>query len=138
MEQVFSYIISLGAERDDAYHLHGHRSVYWHEIRKGLKSGLFVGVGFVGLGVVTAFADYQLQRPIEGYFRHLPPTVKRFDMGWPAAAAVATQYSSGSIDYPNLSGCQLPDVDYQDNTYSELSTSGTTGTSPLSVQWLTS
>ena len=54
------------------------------------------------------------------------------------SCSCSLQYSSGSIDYPNLSGCQLPDVDYQDNTYQWISTSGTTGTSPLSVQWLTS
>lgn len=33
------------------------------------------------------------------------------------SCSCSLQYSSGRIDYPNLSGCQLPDVDYQDNTY---------------------
>ena len=69
MEQVFSYIISLGASVMMPIIFTVIGLCIGMKFGKALKSGLFVGVGFVG---------YQLQRPIEGYFRHLPPTVKRF------------------------------------------------------------
>lgn len=117
MEQVFSYIISLGASVMMPIIFTVIGLCIGMKFGKALKSGLFVGVGFVGLGVVTALLTTNFNDPLKAIsdIYHLQLNV--FDMGWPAAAAVAYNTSSGSINYPNLSGCQLPDVDYQDNTY---------------------
>ena len=54
MEQVFSYIIALGASvmMPIIFTIIG--MCIGMKFGKALKSGLFVGVGFVGLGVVTA------------------------------------------------------------------------------------
>ena len=54
MEQVFSYIISLGASvmMPILFTIIG--LCIGMKFGKSLKSGLYVGVGFVGLGIVTA------------------------------------------------------------------------------------
>ena len=67
---------------------------------KALKSGLFVGVGFVGLGVVTALLTTNFNTPLSSIsdFYHLQLNV--FDMGWPAAAAVAYNTAVGALIIP--------------------------------------
>lgn len=67
---------------------------------KALKSGLFVGVGFVGLGVVTALLTTNFNGPLSSIsdFYHLQLNV--FDMGWPAAAAVAYNTAIGALIIP--------------------------------------
>ena len=67
---------------------------------KALKSGLFVGVGFVGLGVVTALLTTNFNSPLKAIsdLYHLQLNV--FDMGWPAAAAVAYNTAVGALIIP--------------------------------------
>ena len=118
MEQVFSYIISLGASVMMPIIFTVIGLCIGMKFGKALKSGLFVGVGFVGLGVVTALLTTNFNDPLKAIsdIYHLQLNV--FDMGWPAAAAVAYNTAVGA-DYPNLLGCQLPDVDNQDHPYGE-------------------
>jgi PTS system galactitol-specific IIC component len=73
MEQVFSYIISLGASVMMPIIFTVIGLCIGMKFGKALKSGLFVG----GLGCGDGFADNQLQRPFEGNLRHLSPTVER-------------------------------------------------------------
>ena len=89
MEQVFSYIISLGASVMMPIIFTVIGLCIGMKFGKALKSGLFVGVGFVGLGVVTALLTTNFNDPLKGIsdLYHLQLNV--FDMGWPAAAAVA-------------------------------------------------
>ena len=56
---------------------------------KALKSGLLVGVGFVGLSVVTALLTSSLGPALSQVVEIYGLQLKVFDMGWPAAAAVA-------------------------------------------------
>ena len=54
MEQVFSYVISFGASVMMPIIFTVIGLCIGMKFGKALKSGLFVGVGFVGLGIVTA------------------------------------------------------------------------------------
>ncbi|MFR9649071.1 MAG: PTS transporter subunit IIC [Rikenellaceae bacterium] len=56
---------------------------------KALHSGLFVGVGFVGLGVITALLTSTLGPVLSAIVQNYGLELEVFDMGWPAAAAVA-------------------------------------------------
>lgn len=100
MEQVFSYIISFGASvmMPILFTIIG--LCIGMNFGKALKSGLFVGVGFVGLGVVTALLTTNFNRPLSSIsdFYHLQLNV--FDMGWPAAAAVAYNTAIGALIIP--------------------------------------
>ena len=89
MEQVFSYIISLGASVMMPIIFTVIGLCIGMKFGKALKSGLFVGVGFVGLGVVTALLTTNFNDPLKAIsdIYHLQLNV--FDMGRPAAAAVA-------------------------------------------------
>ena len=64
MEQVFSYIISLGASvmMPILFTIIG--LCIGMKFGKALKSGLYVGVGFVGLGIVTALLTNNFGNPL--------------------------------------------------------------------------
>ena len=83
MEQVFGYIIALGASvmMPIIFTIIG--MCIGMKFGKALKSGLFVGVGFVGLGVVTALLTTNFNSPLKAIsdLYHLQLNV--FDMGWP-------------------------------------------------------
>ncbi len=56
---------------------------------KALLSGLYVGVGFVGLGIVTSLLTTTLGPILGAIVENYGLKLAIFDMGWPAAAAVA-------------------------------------------------
>lgn len=100
MEQVFKYILGLGAAvmMPIIFTIIG--MCIRMKFSKALKSGLFVGVGFVGLGVVTALLTTNFDNPLKTIsdLYHLQLNV--FDMGWPAAAAVAYNTAVGALIIP--------------------------------------
>ena len=100
MENVFSYIISLGASvmMPIIFTIIG--LCIGMKFGKALKSGLYVGVGFVGLGIVTALLTSNFGNPLTliSQIYHLQLNV--FDMGWPAAASVAYNTAVGALIIP--------------------------------------
>ena len=107
MDQVFKYIIGLGASvmMPIIFTIIG--LCIGMKFGKALKSGLFVGVGFVGLGVVTALLTSNFNDPLKAIsdIYHLQLNV--FDMGWPAAAAVAYNTAVGALIIPICLGVNL-------------------------------
>ena len=67
---------------------------------KALKSGLYVGVGFVGLGIVTALLTDNFKLPLQEIEQIFSLNLSVFDMGWPAAAAVAYNTAVGALIIP--------------------------------------
>ena len=67
---------------------------------KSLKSGLYVGVGFVGLGIVTALLTTNFGGPLSDISELYGLQLGVFDMGWPAAAAVAYNTAVGALIIP--------------------------------------
>ena len=67
---------------------------------KSLKSGLYVGVGFVGLGIVTALLTNNFGGPLSDISKLYNLQLGVFDMGWPAAAAVAYNTAVGALIIP--------------------------------------
>jgi len=67
---------------------------------KSLKSGLYVGVGFVGLGIVTALLTTNFNTPLDSISKIFQLDLSVFDMGWPAAAAVAYNTAVGALIIP--------------------------------------
>ena len=59
-----------------------------------------VGVGFVGLSVVTALLTSSLGPALSKVVEIYGLQLKVFDMGWPAAAAVAYNTSVGAFIIP--------------------------------------
>ncbi len=104
MEQVFSYIISLGAAvmMPILFTIIG--LCIGMKFGKALKSGLFVGVGFIGLNVVTKLLTDNFTSPLEGISELYQLALSVFDMGWPAAAAVAYNTAVGALIIPILLG----------------------------------
>lgn len=100
MESVFSYIISLGASvmMPVIFTIIG--LCIGMKFGQALKSGLYIGVGFVGLGIVTALLTTNFSNPLTliSEIYHLQLNV--FDMGWPAAAAVAYNTAVGALIIP--------------------------------------
>ena len=100
MEQVFSYIISLGASvmMPILFTIIG--LCIGMKFGKALKSGLYVGVGFVGLGIVTALLTNNFGSPLSEISKLYNLQLGVFDMGWPAAAAVAYNTAVGALIIP--------------------------------------
>ena len=100
MEQVFSYIISLGASvmMPILFTIIG--LCIGMKFGKSLKSGLYVGVGFVGLGIVTALLTTNFGGPLSDISELYGLQLGVFDMGWPAAAAVAYNTAVGALIIP--------------------------------------
>ena len=100
MEQVFSYIISLGASvmMPILFTIIG--LCIGMKFGKSLKSGLYVGVGFVGLGIVTALLTTNFGSPLSEISKLYDLQLGVFDMGWPAAAAVAYNTAVGALIIP--------------------------------------
>ena len=89
MEEVFKYIIGLGAAvmMPIIFTILG--VCIGIKLPKALKSGLLVGVGFVGLSVVTALLTSSLGPALSKMVEIYGLELGIFDMGWPSAAAVA-------------------------------------------------
>ena len=100
MEQVFAYIIGLGAAvmMPILFTIIG--LCIGMKFGKALKSGLYVGVGFVGLGIVTALLTTNFKTPLGSIADIFQLNLKVFDMGWPAAAAVAYNTAVGALIIP--------------------------------------
>ncbi|MFR9620977.1 MAG: PTS transporter subunit IIC [Rikenellaceae bacterium] len=87
--EIFSYIIQLGAAvmMPIIFTILG--ICLGVKPSKALQSGLFVGVGFVGLGIITALLTTTLGPVLASIVDSYGLELEVFDMGWPAAAAVA-------------------------------------------------
>ena len=107
MEQIFSYVISLGASvmMPILFTIIG--LCIGMRFGKSLKSGLYVGVGFVGLGIVTALLTNNFNSPLKQISELYGLQLRVFDMGWPAAAAVAYGTAVGALIIPICLGVNL-------------------------------
>ena len=107
MEAVFSYIIGLGAAvmMPIIFTILG--VCIGIKFGKALKSGLLVGVGFVGLSVITGLLTDSLGEPLKKVTEIYGLSLGIFDMGWPAAASVAYNTSVGAFIIPVCLGVNL-------------------------------
>ena len=107
MEQVFSYIIGLGAAvmMPIIFTILG--VCIGIKFSKALKSGLLVGVGFVGLSVITSLLTSTLGPALSKVVEIYGLQLKVFDMGWPAAASVAYNTSVGAFIIPICLGINI-------------------------------
>jgi PTS system galactitol-specific IIC component len=72
-----------------------------------MKSGLKVGVGFVGLSIITALLTSSLGPALNKVVGIYDLQLQVFDMGWPAAAAVAYNTAVGAFIIPVCLGVNL-------------------------------
>ncbi len=74
---------------------------------KAVKSGLLVGVGFIGLSIVTALLTSALGPALGNVVEVYGLRLKVFDMGWPAAASIAYNTSVGAFVIPVCLGVNI-------------------------------
>ncbi len=107
MREVFSYVIGLGAAVMMPIIFTALGLFIGIKFTKALKSGLLVGVGFVGLGVVTALLTSNLGPALKGMTALYHLNLPYFDLGWPAAAAVAYSCAVGAFIIPVCLGVNV-------------------------------
>lgn len=107
MEQVFAYIISLGAAVMMPIIFLVLGLCIGLNFNKALMSGLKVGVGFIGLGIVTALLTTSMKGPLESVVEIYHLQLHVFDMGWPAAASVAYNTAVGAFIIPVCLGVNI-------------------------------
>lgn len=107
MEAVFKYIIGLGAAvmMPIIFTILG--VCIGIKFGNALKSGLKVGVGFVGLSIVTALLTSSLGPALDSVVSIYDLQLHVFDMGWPAAAAVAYNTAVGAFIIPVCLGVNI-------------------------------
>ena len=107
MKEVFAYIIGLGAAVMMPVIFSVLGVCIGIKPAKAVKSGLLVGVGFVGLGVVTALLTTNLGPALKGMTELYQLNLPFFDLGWPAAAAVAYSCAVGAFIIPVCLGVNV-------------------------------
>ena len=107
MGEVFSYVIGLGAAVMMPVIFTVLGVCVGIKFSKALKSGLLVGVGFVGLGVVTALLTSNLGPALKGMTELYHLNLPFFDLGWPAAASVAYSTAVGAFIIPVCLGVNV-------------------------------
>lgn len=100
MEGVFGYVIGLGAAVMMPVIFTVLGLCIGIRLGDALKSGLKVGVGFVGLSIVTALLTSALGPALEAVVDIYHLQLRVFDMGWPAAASVAYNTAVGAFIIP--------------------------------------
>lgn len=104
---VFSYIINLGASVMMPVIFTVLGLLLGIKLGKALHSGLYVGVGFVGLSVVTSLLTTSLGPALSEVVKIYHLNLGIFDMGWPAAAAVAYNTAVGAFIIPVCLGVNI-------------------------------
>ena len=107
MKEVFGYIIGLGAAVMMPIIFTVLGVCIGVRPANALKSGLKVGVGFVGLGVITALLTNALGPALKGMTELYGLNLPFFDLGWPAAAAVAYSCAVGAFIIPVCMGVNI-------------------------------
>ena len=107
MKEIFAYIIGLGAAVMMPVIFSVLGMCIGIKPAKAVKSGLLVGVGFVGLGVVTALLTTNLGPALKGMTQLYQLNLPFFDLGWPAAAAVAYSCAVGAFIIPVCLGVNV-------------------------------
>ena len=104
---IFSYIIKLGESvmMPIIFTIIG--VILLIKPGKALHSGLLVGVGFVGLSVITALLTSTLGPALTEVVKIYDLKLEIFDMGWPAAASVAYNTAVGAFIIPVCLGVNL-------------------------------
>ncbi len=107
MKEIFAYVIGLGASVMMPVIFTALGCLIGLKFSQSLKSGLKVGVGFVGLGVVTALLTTNLGPALKGMTDLYELNLPYFDLGWPAAASVAYSCAVGAFIIPVCLGVNL-------------------------------
>lgn len=107
MEQVFAYVIALGAAVMMPIIFLVLGLCIGLGFNKSLLSGLKVGVGFIGLGIVTALLTDSMKDPLDTIQGLYNLQLAVFDMGWPAAASVAYNTAVGAFIIPVCLGVNI-------------------------------
>ena len=107
MKEIFAYVIGLGAAVMMPIIFSVLGMCIGIKPARAVKSGLLVGVGFVGLGVVTALLTANLGPALKGMTELYQLNLPFFDLGWPAAAAVAYSCAVGAFIIPVCLGVNV-------------------------------
>lgn len=77
------------------------------KITNAVRSGLYVGVGFVGLGVITKLLTDNLGPAVDALATIYNLETDILDIGWPAAAEVAYNSAVGAVVIPVCLGINV-------------------------------
>lgn len=107
MEEIFKYVIGLGAAVMMPIIFTVLGLCIGIKFGDALKSGLKVGVGFVGLSIVTALLTSSMGPALDTVVENYHLQLRVFDMGWPAAASVAYNTAVGAFIIPVCLGVNV-------------------------------
>lgn len=97
---VFSYISNLGASVMMPIILTVIGIILGAKFGKALRGGLTVGIGFIGLNLVTGLMGDNLAPAVQQMAQRFGLSLSTVDIGWPAASAIAFGTTIGLIIIP--------------------------------------
>ncbi|CAI9388218.1 PTS system galactitol-specific EIIC component [Bacillus sp. T2.9-1] len=97
---VLDYIVNLGASVMMPIIFTIFALLLRVKVGKAIKSGLLVGVGFIGLNIVIALLTDNLGPAAEQMVQNFGLNLHVLDVGWPAAAAIAFGSKVGALIIP--------------------------------------
>lgn len=97
---VFSYINQLGASVMMPIILTIIGVILGAKFGKALRGGLTVGIGFIGLNLVTGLMGENLAPAVQQMAQRFGLSLSTVDIGWPAASAIAFGTTIGLIIIP--------------------------------------
>lgn len=100
MEQIVNYITQLGAAVVLPIVIFVMALVLGQAPAKALRSGVTIGVGFVGIGLVIGLLLNSLGPATQSMVQRLGVSLDTIDVGWPAAAAISFGTQIGAFAIP--------------------------------------
>lgn len=100
MKEISSYLNDLGAAVVLPVLITVFAMVLGQKFSRALRSGVLIGIGFIGIGLVTGLLFSQVSPAAQGLAARFDVDLTVIDVGWPSSAAIAFGSSIGAIIIP--------------------------------------
>jgi PTS system galactitol-specific IIC component len=100
MKEVSAYLTDLGAAVVLPVIITVFAMVLGEKFSRALRSGILIGIGFIGIGLVVGLLFGQVSPAAQGLASRFHVDLSVVDVGWPSSAAIAFGSSIGAVIIP--------------------------------------
>ena len=100
MKDISAYLTDLGAAVVLPVIITVFAMVLGEKFSRALRSGILIGIGFIGIGLVVGLLFGQVSPAAQGLATRFNVDLSVIDVGWPSSAAIAFGSSVGAVIIP--------------------------------------